>query len=172
MEGACGRQPQGEAVGCDRVGVILEGGAVMSTTTHTRSIHIDAPVETVFDHVTDPVKVYNAFYQKRKPTITDQRMTPDAGTGSRYRWGFHLGVFPVHGEVTRADYVPNEHFVDRYRDGQNTYTVQPDATGTTLTLTVESSSRLPLANKAMDLMWRPEKNLDTWLANIKAAIET
>ena len=100
-------------------------------------------------------------------------MTPDAGAGSRYRWGLHLGVFPVLGEVTRADYVPNEHFVDRYRDGQNTYTVQPDATGTTLTLTVESISRMPLAIKAMDLMWRgPEKNLDTWLASINAAIET
>lgn len=73
--------------------------------------------------------------------------------------------------MTRTDYVRNEHFVDRYRDGQNTYTVQPDATGTTLTLTVEAISRVPLANKAMDLMWRPEKHIDTWLANIKTAIE-
>lgn len=66
----------------------------MSTTTHTRSVHIDAPVEAVFDFVTDPVRVYGAFYQKRKPTITEQRMTPDSGSGSRYRWGFHLGCSP------------------------------------------------------------------------------
>ncbi len=26
----------------------------MSTTTHTRSMHIDAPVATVFDYIKDP----------------------------------------------------------------------------------------------------------------------
>ena len=42
----------------------------------SRSIHIDAPVETVFDYVTDPVSVHGAFFDKREPSITDQRMTP------------------------------------------------------------------------------------------------
>ena len=33
----------------------------MSTTTHTRSIHIDAPVEKVFEHVEDPKNFYAAM---------------------------------------------------------------------------------------------------------------
>jgi uncharacterized protein YndB with AHSA1/START domain len=144
----------------------------MSTTTHSSSIHIDAPVETVFDYLTDPTRVYEASYQKRKPVITDKRMTPGAGAGSRYRFAGRLGVFPVHGEVTREDYVRDERIVDGYRDGRNTYTVQPDPPGTTLTLTVESSSPLTVLNKGKDLLMRPDRNLDTWLANIKAAIET
>jgi len=144
----------------------------MSTTSHSRSIHIDAPVETVFGFVTDPTRVYEASYQKRKPVITDQRMTPGAGAGSRYRFAGHLGVFPMHGEVTREEYVRNERIVDGYRDGRNTYTVQPDATGTTLTLTVESISPVTVLNKGKDLLMGPDRNLGTWLANMKAAIET
>ena len=120
----------------------------MSTTSHSRSIHIDAPVETVFAFVTDPTRVYGAFYQQRKPVITDQRMTPGAGAGSRYRFAGHLGVFPVHGEVTREEYVRDECIVDGYRDGRNIYTVQPDPPGTTLTLTVESSSPLTCSTRA------------------------
>jgi len=119
----------------------------MSTTSHSRSIHIDAPVGTVFAFVTDPTRVYGAFYQQRKPVITDQRMTPGAGAGSRYRFAGHPGVFPVHGEVTREDYVRNERIVDRNRDGRNIYTVQPDPPGTTLTLTVESSSPLTCSTR-------------------------
>lgn len=72
----------------------------------------------------------------------------------------------------REEYVRDECIVDGYRDGRNIYTVQPDPPGTTPTLTVESSSPLTVLNKGKDLLMRPDRNLDTWLANIKTVIET
>ena len=62
------------------------GGGSMSTTTFARSIHIDAPVETVFDYVKDPRHVYGAVWTVEKPGIADLRLPPDAGVGSWWTW--------------------------------------------------------------------------------------
>jgi hypothetical protein len=64
----------------------------MSTTTHTRSIHIDAPVETVFEHVQDPKNFYAAMAAtspQDPPKLLDVDVKPE-GVGSTYQWTFHL----------------------------------------------------------------------------------
>ncbi len=87
----------------------------MSTTTHTRSIHIDAPVERVFEHVQDPENFYAAMAAtspQDPPKLLDVDVKPE-GVGSTYQWTFHLwSLLYVGGTMTREEYVPNEQSAD------------------------------------------------------------
>ena len=149
----------------------------MSTTTHTRSIHIDAPVETVFEHVEDPKNFYAAMAAtspQDPPRLLDVDVKPE-GVGSTYQWTFHLwSLLYVGGTMTREEYVPNERIVDHSSTGPVwTFTFTPDATGTTLSLACDVSSKVPLLDKLEDaVFWNGDRDLDAWLENFKKAIET
>ena len=154
----------------------------MSTTTHTRSIHIDAPVPKVFDHVKDPHNSYaviSEFHGLRltghiKAELTDVTMTPDGGLGSTWSFTGTLFIFHLDATFTREEYVPNERIVDRNADAGTawTFTVEPDETGTTLGMGFAISSRVPLLDKAEDVVsWDGDSDLDTMLTLFKKAIE-
>jgi uncharacterized protein YndB with AHSA1/START domain len=108
----------------------------MTTTTHKRTVHIDAAVQTVFDYVKDPRHFLNAM-PGSDPThsaITDVTLTPE-GVGTTYGWKGGMFGFHIHGVMTREEYVPNERIVDRSSTGPVwTFTFEPDPTGTTLSL--------------------------------------
>ncbi len=145
----------------------------MTITTHKRSLHIDAPVERVFDYVQDPQHFYDAFPESHA-MLTDVMSTPD-GVVSTYAWtGRLMFFFHIDGIMTREGYIPNERIVDRSSTGPVwTYTFEPDPTGTTLSLAFEYSSKVPLADKVVDrLAWNGDRDLDSILANFKKAIET
>lgn len=146
----------------------------MSSTKHTRSIHIDAPVEQVFDYVKDPQKQWDAYELGGKSTLVMEDIAPDAGKGSTWKWHGHLMFIPMHGTSTREEYVPNERIVDVSSTGvAYSFAFDPDDTGTTLTMEVEVSSKVPLLDKIEDkIAWKGDKDLDTWLGNFKKAIET
>ena len=80
----------------------------------------------------------------------------------------------LHGTMTREAFVPNERIVDRSSTGIRwTYTVEPDQTGTTLSLEAEFSSPAPFLDRIGDkVFWNAERDLDTMLGNLKKAIET
>jgi hypothetical protein len=149
----------------------------MTTTTHKRSIHIDAPVEKVFEHVKDPRHFYEAFASmspQDPPRITDITMTPE-GVGSTYEWTSHLwSLLYIGGTMTREDYVPNERIVDHSSTGVDwTFTFEPDQAGTRLSLASDVSSRVPLADKIIDAVaWNGDRDLDAILGSLKKAIET
>lgn len=151
----------------------MKGAVTMTATSHTSSIHIDAPVETVFEHVKDPQKQFDAYYQKEKPIIPAMEMAPDAGEGSTWQWQGHLLFLPIHGTNTREEYVPNKRFVDHSSTGPRmTFTFEPDQSGTTLTLFYEFDTKVPFLDKVTDtVVWNPDRDLGTWLSNLKAAIE-
>ncbi|HEU4512652.1 MAG TPA: SRPBCC family protein [Nocardioidaceae bacterium] len=148
----------------------------MTTTTHKRSVHIDAPVEKVFDYVKDPRHFWDAFPQSARghDTMTDVSLTPDAGVGSTYRWKGSMFIFHIEGVSTREEYIPNERFVDRSSTGPVwTFTFEPDPTGTTLSLAFEYSTKVPLMDKVVDrVAWNGDEDLDKMLANLKRATET
>ena len=146
----------------------------MTTTTHTRSTHIDAPVAKVFDYVKDPLNQWDAYGLAGKNTIAEEDVAPDAGKGSTWKWQGHLLFVPMHGTMVREAYVPNERIVDHSSTGVLwTYTFEPDETGTTLTMEVEVSSKVPFLDKVEDrIAWNGDRDLDTWLGNFKKAIET
>jgi hypothetical protein len=145
----------------------------MTSTTHTRSIHIEAPVQKVFDYVKDPQHQWEAYDLVDKSTILAKDVAPDAGKGSTWTWQGHLAFIPVHGTMTREDYVVNERIVDHSTTGVLwTYTFDPDDAGTTLTMEVEVSSKVPYVDKVEDkIAWKGDKDLETWLGNFKKAIE-
>lgn len=155
----------------------------MSTTTHTRSVHIDAPVEKAFDHVKDPHNFYavmSEFPGSRltgyiKAELTDVTMTPDGGLGSTWSFTGELFVFHFDATFTRDEYVPNERIVDRNTDDDTswTFTFEPDETGTTMGMAFGFSSRVPLLGEVEDrIYWDGDRDLDTMLALFKKAIET
>ncbi len=147
----------------------------MTTTTHKRSTHIDAPVEKVFAYVEDPHHFFAAMAPMSgdRSHFTDVTMTPE-GVGSTYEWSDRWFLFPIHGVTTRSDYVPNERIVDHSSIGPTwTFTFEPDPMGTTLTLAFEASMRLPLVGKAVDaLAWNGDRDIDAMLAFYKREIES
>jgi uncharacterized protein YndB with AHSA1/START domain len=143
----------------------------MTTTTHKRTVHIDAAVETVFDYVQDPRHFFNAMSEHDQ--LTDVALTPE-GVGSTYAWKGSMFLLHIHGVMTREEYIPNERIVDRSSTGPVwTFTFEADPTGTTLSLAFEWSAKVPLMDKVVDLVaWNGDRDLDRILANLKKAIET
>lgn len=147
----------------------------MTTKTHKRSVHIDAPVERVFEYIKEPRHFWESFPESARghDTMTDISLTPE-GVGSTYRWKGRMFGFHIDGVATREEYIPNERIVDRSSTGPVwTYTFEPDPTGTTLSLAFEYSTKVPLMDKVVDRMsWDGDRDLDRMLANIKQSIES
>ena len=148
----------------------------MTTTMHKRSVHIDAPVETVFDYVKDPHHFYLAMVPEKDrdqvPPLSDVTLTPD-GDVSTYTWKDSRFVFHIKGVMTREECIPNERIVDHSSTGPVwTYALEPDPTGTTLSLAFEWTTKVPLVDKAVDrIAWNGDRDLDTMLTYMKKAIE-
>jgi hypothetical protein len=154
----------------------------MSETTHTRSLHIEAPVEQVFDYVKDPHNFYAVMSDAPgsratghvKAELTDVTMAPDGGVGSTWSFKGALFIFHFDATLTRDEYVTNERIVDSNpaAGAKWTCTFEPDATGTTFSLGFTMSTKLPLVDKAVDwLSWDANQDLDAMLEAWKQAIE-
>lgn len=144
---------------------------------HKRSVHVDAPVEKVFDYVKDPYHFFEAFDEewRRHMALAEVDATPDFGVGSTFRlMGRMFLLFHMEWELTREEYVPNERIVDRATiGGMWISTFEPDDAGTTLSMAFGWSSKVPLVGEIADRIgWDGDKDLDTMLANLKKAIES
>lgn len=145
----------------------------MTTTMHKRSVHIDAPVETVFEYVKDPQHMWVGFADEKKaPVMTDVAMTSE-GVGSTYTWNTDVLFFHVHGVMTREESVANKRIVDRSSTGPVwSYDLEPDQSGTKLTLGYEYSTKVPMMDKALDsVLWKGDRDIDRMLDGYKKEIE-
>ena len=144
------------------------------TTTHTRSVHIDAPVKQVFDFVKEPPHFFAALpgSEDEPDVLTDVQLTPE-GIGSTYRWKTRMFGIPMHGVMTRDDYLPNMRIVDHSSTGPTwTWTFQPAGSGTTLTLRFDWATKAPMVDKVVDRFgWHGDRDLEAILANLKHTIE-
>lgn len=140
----------------------------MTTTTETRSIKVDAPVEKVFSFVADPEKRLRTFPGRR--TVVDEVETSPDGVVKRYTSTSRFGPLPMHFEGTPQQ-VTNERIVD----GTDTWTFEPSRTGTTLTLTGRMSTPIPMMDKVMLFVATNGKGMahtiEEWLAEIKRQVE-
>ena len=143
-------------------------------TLHERSVHIDAPVDKVFDYMKDPRHFLEMFPEKDRKdmAITEVNLTPE-GVGSTTTMIGRMFVFHVKWVLTREEYVPNTRIVDHANlGGVWTSTFTPDETGTTLSLAFGWSSRVPLVGELADRVgWSGDTDLDTMLANVKKSVE-
>ncbi len=145
----------------------------MSTTRHVGSIHIDAPADTVFDYVKEPAHFYDAMPEHMRARLKAVNVTPE-GVGTTYEWVLgHLAGFELVGVVTREEFVVNERIVDSSSTGPVwTWTLEPDGDDTTVTLTFEYSTKIPLMDKVIDAIgWRGDRDVDAILASIKDEVE-
>ncbi|MCU0264506.1 MAG: SRPBCC family protein [Actinomycetia bacterium] len=143
---------------------------------HKRSVHIDAPVEKVFDYVKDPHHFFAAFPEKDRShmALAEESLTPE-GVGSTWKiMGRIFLLFYGEWVLTREEYVPNGRIVDHANlGGVWDYTFEPDETGTTLSIGFGWSSKVPFLGEVIDrVSWDGDRDLDLVLGNLKKAIES
>ncbi len=136
-----------------------------------RSIHIEAPVEKVFDFFKDPKTAYEAVATPF--AIKDVKMTEE-GTGTYYSWasktpGLRWEGFDVYTEV-----IPNQRITDRSSSssaGDSTLLFEPEGSGTLLTIETHQRSfwQIPPLRELVGLVQATAS--DRLLSAVKAKIE-
>jgi len=140
----------------------------MASDKHTRSIHIDAPVEKVFQYLEDPAHFIAAMPEESHITLSAVHRTPEGAVTTyelKYReLGMHLtAVF------TREEYVVNERIVDHSSMGPIfTFSVKADDGGTTLITSWDASTLMKMIDA---VFFHGDKDIERALATYKVEIE-
>ena len=110
-----------------------------------RSIHIEAPVEKVFDLFKDPKHVQE---MTRAPfAVKDVKLTEE-GVGTYYSWASKTPVVRYEGFDVYTEFIPNQRITDRSSSGipgDWTFSFEPEGSGMRLTAEVQHRSfrRIP-----------------------------
>lgn len=151
----------------------------MGTTSTTRSIEIDAPVEKVFAFLADPEKSVLAFPMGDRVIVSKVATSPEGALLS-YRETMPVTLGPLHwdmsGTVVVEDYVPNQRIVDTSSTGPiHAMTVEPSGSGTRLTFTGTVTTRVPLLDRLKVFVFTQgrgqARNMDMVLAEVKKLVE-
>ncbi len=135
-----------------------------------RSIHIEAPVEKVFDFLKDPRNVPEGA---RGPEVKDVKMT-DEGVGSYYSWVIRIPGLPIEGFDVYTEFIPNQRITDRSsfsmtRDFITSF--EPEGSGMKLTVETGHGSfwRFPPFRQLAD--WGQSMIFDRFMSALKAQME-
>jgi len=136
-----------------------------------RSFKINAPVEKVFSYVTDPRNELEYI-----PSITDIRDITGQGVGQRFGWTYKMMGIPLKGKDEVTEYVPNQRYVHKSTGGivsTWTWTFQPEAGGTRLSLVVEYTIPVPVLGKVGErlALRQTEREADLAMATLKDRLE-
>ena len=136
-----------------------------------RSIHIEAPVEKVFDIVKDPRYVPEGVTMPFE--VTDVKLT-EKGVGTYYRWAFKTPVLRWEGFDVYTEFVPNQRITDRSSSsivGDISISFEPEGSGTKLTMEGRPRSfwRFPPLKQLTDLV--KGMTADRFLPAVKAEME-
>lgn len=102
--------------------------------TYEYSLHIAAPVATVFDFFRDPRRWRELGPQGVE--FRDVVLTPE-GVGTHYGWRARLLGIPLEGLDVFTEFTPDRHITDRSSsslEGTWSYDVAPEGSGTRLTV--------------------------------------
>ena len=118
-----------------------------------RSIHIEAPVEKVFDFVKDPRNTPEGMTMPFE--IKDIKLT-DEGVGSYYSWVIRIAGLPVEGFEVYTEFLPNQRITERSSQsilGTFISTFEPEGSGMKLTMETHHGSfwRFPPFRQLADL---------------------
>ena len=140
------------------------------TSSATRSVAIEVPVEDVFAFVADPRRQTRAMARAlgRRIDVTDVQTSPE-GVVTGWTWSTRW-VLPVTARAARAEHVPNERIVNAHD------TATKDVDTITLTWHAELSSPIPLTEGLLGRIGAKGKSygrqLDDILAEIKRELES
>ena len=137
-----------------------------------RQIHIDAPVDEVFDFVTAPENMPEVW----PSMIKTENIEPSATGGQDFDWEYKMAGMPFHGHSETLEFVPNKHVVIENKEGipsKFIWDYSPDNGGTRLDLEAAYEIPVPILGKLAEKVVRRinENEADAMLANIKAAVE-
>ena len=141
----------------------------MTSAKHTHSIHIDAPVEKVFEFIVEPKNLMETTAAADQAKVVQVNRNPDGTVASyqvKYReLGMHLAA-----EMTREEYAANERFTDRSSMGPVwSVTVEPAGTGTTLAFSWDASRLMKLLDA---VFFHSDKDFGPALEALKKEVES
>ena len=136
-----------------------------------RSIHIEAPVEKVFDVVKDPRYVPEGVTMAFE--VTDVKLT-DEGVGTYYSWASKTPGLRFEGFGVSPAFLPNQRITDRSSSsivGDISISFEPEGSGTKLTMEGRPRSfwRFPPLKQLTDLV--KGMTADRFLPAVKAEME-
>jgi uncharacterized membrane protein len=139
-----------------------------------KSITIKAPVEKVFDYISEPTNLPEIWPSLVE--IKDVQKLPSGGT--RDRWVYKMAGIRLEGtsESEDAECIPNQRLVSKTKGGVEstmTWMFQPEAGGTKVTLEVEYTVPIPVLGKLAEaiIVKMNEHEGELILANLKARME-
>ena len=136
-----------------------------------RSITIKAPVKKVFAYITDP-----ANRMEWVPSTTDIRDVIGLGVGQRWDYTYKMAGISLKGESEVTEFTSNQRYAHKSTGGVVstwTYTFNPEAGGTRLSLVVEYTIPIPVLGKVGERLavGRNEREADLAMTNIKEKLE-
>ena len=139
--------------------------------TYSYSIHIEAPVTTVFAFFRDP-----SNWMALEPDgvrFEDVRLTEE-GLGTHYSWSARIAGLSLEGFDVFTEFIPNERITDTSSsamEGTWTFQFEPEGAGTKLTVQNQSRSfwKLPPLGWCMD--WAAGKTHEPRFTKLKAMLE-
>jgi carbon monoxide dehydrogenase subunit G len=154
----------------------------MTTTTVSKSIDIDAPVEKVFAFIANPETWLQAMPYDRDWGVRDVATAPD-GSVMSFKATLRMAMGRLHYDfentMIRKEFVPNERLVQESHglgtQLLDTYIFEQAGKGTRLTNQTEVSTVVPLWDRAGILLSTQGEGLDQmteeFLAKVKDLVE-
>ena len=136
-----------------------------------RSIHIEAPVEKVFDFVKDPRNVPEGVTVPYE--VTDVKLTEE-GVGTYYSWASKTPGLRFEGFGVYTEFIPNQRITDRSSwsiFGDFITWFEPEGSGMKLTMETRHRSfwRIPPLRQLAD--WGQSMASERFLSALKAQME-
>lgn len=137
-----------------------------------RTIHLDAPVESVFELFRNPAN-WQQFAGK-EIVYKNVNVTPE-GVGTTYEWVAKVAGVSISGFNEFTEFVPDRRITDRCSrafEGTWTYTFEPDGSGTKLTYENEPASFWRVRPVRWLIDWATARTHEPVMAELQARMAT
>ena len=136
------------------------------------SITINAPVEKIFNYISDQTHLPEIWPSLVE--ITDMKQLPNGGSSNR--WKYKMAGIHLSGTSEDIEYEANQRLVSKTKGGVDsiqTWTFQPEDGGTKVTFGVEYTIPVPVLGKLAEaiIVKMNEREGKTLLENLKVIME-
>ena len=142
-------------------------------TIFKKSTTIKAPVEKVFNYITNPV---NRVEWLRR--VVDVRNITGQGKGQKWHYTYKMPGKTINGEVEVTEYIPNQRYAHKSSKGFAkawTYEFSEESGNTHLNILVETVSfKIPLIGRTIEkqMLRQSSREADQAVVNIKRVLES